>query len=104
MTAWPGHGLPDSGSFQFIEHEFMKADGLRRVLARPQSDWAIRTYLPRAFSELEGLGHLPPLGMWAFGFYNLANLGLYAPQPIRDAAKALAKAIDLAVAGGRTDG
>ena len=26
MTKWPGHGLPDTGSFQFDEHEFMKAE------------------------------------------------------------------------------
>jgi uroporphyrinogen-III decarboxylase len=35
--------------------------------------------------------------MWAFGFYNLANLGLYSAPPVRAAAKALARAIDLAV-------
>ena len=26
MTKWPGHGLPETGSFQFSEHEFMTGD------------------------------------------------------------------------------
>ena len=26
MTKWPGYGLPDTGSFQFDEHEFMKGE------------------------------------------------------------------------------
>ena len=47
MTKWPGYGLPDSGSFQFDEHEFMKGEDYDAFLRDP-SDWAIRTYLPRA--------------------------------------------------------
>ena len=52
MTRWPGHGLPPDGSFQFVEHEFMKAEDYDAFIEDP-SDWTIRTYLPRAFSELE---------------------------------------------------
>ena len=54
MTKWPGYSLPDSGSFQFDEHEFMKGEDYDAFLRDP-SDWTIRTYLPRAFAELEGL-------------------------------------------------
>jgi hypothetical protein len=99
MTAWPGHGLPASGSFQFVEREFMEAGDYDAFLHDP-SDWAIRTYLPRAFSELEGLRSLPPLGMWTMGFYNLGSLAFYASPPVRAAAAAFAKAVELAVEQG----
>ncbi len=81
MTKWPGYGLPANGSFQFDEHEFMKAEDYDAFLRDP-SDWAIRTYLPRAFKELEGLQYLPPLGMFAFGHYNLGNLPMLATPPV----------------------
>lgn len=92
MTAWPGHGLPASGQFQFVENEFMKAEDYHAFLRDP-SDWAIRSYLPRAFERLEGLAAIPPLGMWAFGFYNLDNLGLYASPGVGEALAALGQAL-----------
>jgi uroporphyrinogen-III decarboxylase len=95
MTRWPGYSLPDTGSFQFDEHEFMKGEDYDAFLRDP-SDWSIRTYLPRAFSELEGLQYLPPLSMFAFGHYNLANLAMLAAPPVAAAAQALGKAIQAA--------
>ena len=92
MTKWPGHGLPDTGSFQFDEHEFMKAEDYEAFINDP-SDWAIRTYLPRAFEKLEGLQYLPPFGMWAFGHYHLGNLPMYAAPPVQAALEALGEAI-----------
>jgi uroporphyrinogen-III decarboxylase len=56
------------------------------------SDWAVRTYLPRAFEKLAGLALLPPLGMAAFGTYNLHNLGVLATPPLITAMRALADA------------
>lgn len=91
MTKWPGHGLPDSGSFQFAEHEFMTADDYDAFLKDP-SDWAVRTYLPRAFDRLEGLALLPPLAMAAFGTYNLLNLGVLTSPPVATALKAIVAA------------
>ena len=91
MTKWPGHGLPETGSFQFDEHEFMTGDDYGDFLKDP-SDWAIRTYLPRAFEKLAGLSLLPPLGMAAFGTYNLHNLGVLATPPLVTALRALADA------------
>jgi hypothetical protein len=99
MTAWPGHGLPASGSFQFVEGEFMKADDYEAFLKDP-SDWAIRTYLPRAFKEFEGLRTLPPIGMWVFGFYNLENIHFYTNPVVRAAGRAFAKAIEIAIEDG----
>jgi len=91
MTKWPGYRLGPQASFQFDEHEFMKADDYDVFLNDP-SDFAIRKYLPRAFEELEGLALLPPLGMSLFGYYNLSNsVALLAP-PVVAALEALTKA------------
>jgi hypothetical protein len=92
MTAFPGYGLPESGQFQFVESEFMKLEDYP-IFLRDPADWAIRSYLPRAFAKLEGFRFLPPLGMWAFGVYNLDNLGFYANPAVGEAIVALGEAI-----------
>lgn len=92
MTKWPGYGLPDSGSFQYVEHEFMKGEDYDAFLRDP-SDWTIRHYLPRAFKELEGLQQLPPLSLFAFGHYFLPSLPFVATPPIQAAVQALGKAV-----------
>ncbi len=92
MTKWPGHGLGPEGSFQFVEHEFMQAEDYDAFI-EDTSDWTIRKYLPRAFSELEGLAQLPPLGTLAFGTYAWFNLGLSLRSPaVNTAFQALALA------------
>jgi uroporphyrinogen-III decarboxylase len=92
MTKWPGHGLGPEGSFQFVEHDFMKAEDYDAFI-EDTSDWTIRKYLPRAFTELEGLAQVPPLGMMAFGTYAWFNLGLSLRTPaVRAAFEALARA------------
>lgn len=93
MTKWPGYRLGPQASFQFDEHEFMKAEDYDALLHDP-SDFAIRTYLPRAFKELEGLAMLPNLGMALYGYYSLGNtLALLAP-PVVSAFEALKKAAE----------
>ncbi len=91
MTKWPGFGLGPDGSFQFHEHEFMRAADYDAFLF-DHTDWAVRTYLPRAYEKLEGLALLPPLGMTLFGYYNLVNLGVLATAPVVEALEALAEA------------
>lgn len=91
MTKFPGHGLPESGSFQFVEHEFMTPDDYDPFLRDP-SDWVVRTYFPRAFSKLEGLALLPPLAMGAFGTYALFNFGVLRRPEVVAALRALADA------------
>jgi uroporphyrinogen-III decarboxylase len=66
MTKWPGYGLGENDSYQFHEDEYMKAEDYDAFLADP-ADWAIRVYLPRVFSKLEGLSNLPNLGLVALG-------------------------------------
>src|SRR3972149_5762784 len=92
MTKWPGHGLDANGQFQFVEHEFMKAEDYDEFLEDP-ADWAVRVYLPRAFSALEGFSLLPPLGMHLFGTYNImGGAAVFAAPPIVAAFQAYAKA------------
>ena len=98
MTKWPGYGLGENGSFQFAEQDFMKPEDYDAFLEDP-SDWAIRTYLPRAFSKLSGLAMLPPFGMLNFGFYHLGNLTAYATPPVVEALQAIAKAIEVTCDG-----
>jgi hypothetical protein len=93
MTKFPGHGQSENGPFQFVEHEFMTPEDYGPFLKDP-ADWSVRVYLPRAFAKLEGLAALPPLGMAAFGTYNLFNLGGFTKPPIADALRALADAIE----------
>ena len=93
MTKWPGHGLPENGSFQFAEQEFMKPEDYEAFLEDP-SDWSLRHYLPRAFSELKSLAYLPPFGMWSFGFYHLSNLMQYSNPALLESMKALGNAIN----------
>ncbi len=91
MTKWPGYGLGPDGSFQFAEQEFMKAEDYKAFLDDP-SDWAFRTYLPRAFSKLTGFKKLPPLGMFNFGFYHTSNLMAYLDPDIIEGFKSLYEA------------
>ena len=62
MYKWPGHGLPDTQSYQAIEDEYVKADEYPRLIADP-SDFFLHTYLPRSFGELQALSFLPQLPM-----------------------------------------
>jgi hypothetical protein len=61
LYAWPGHGLPlTANGHQFVEGEYMKADEYDAFLADP-SDYAWRTFLPRALGSTAAFAKLPPL-------------------------------------------
>jgi uroporphyrinogen-III decarboxylase len=61
LYAWPGHGLPvTANGHQFVEGEYMKADEYDAFMADP-SDYALRTFLPRALGAAAPFGKLPPL-------------------------------------------
>jgi uroporphyrinogen-III decarboxylase len=79
-TKWPGYGNGPNVSFQYHEHEFMKAEDYDAFLEDP-SDWAIRTYLPRVFENLEGLSLLPPLPISLLGYYGAMQYGNLFAQP-----------------------
>ena len=98
MTKWPGYGLGPDGSFQFDEKEFMKADEYDDFLHDP-SDYAIRTYLPRAFEALEGFKLLPQLSMYLFGYYNLSSLASLNAPPLLEAFEKIQEACQALTAG-----
>jgi uroporphyrinogen-III decarboxylase len=61
LYAWPGHGLPiNANGHQFVEGEYMKADEYDAFMADP-SDYALRTFLPRALGAAAPFSKLPPL-------------------------------------------
>ncbi len=91
MVKYPGHGLDPNGSFQFVEGEYMKPEDYDAFIEDP-ADWSIRKYWPRVFPELAGFAMLPPLGMSAFGTYNLYNLGILQAPPVMHAFQTLMKA------------
>ena len=75
MIRWPGHGIGENDAFQFVEDEYMKPEDYDDFLFSP-ADWGIRTLLPRSATSLEGLTHLPHLGMAVngSGYMNLGAL------------------------------
>ena len=95
MTKWPGYGLDADASFQYHEAEYMKAEDYDAFLADP-SDWAVRKYLPRVFSELGGLALLPPLAIATRGYYAIASYGsILTIPPVAKALQALGNAARL---------
>jgi uroporphyrinogen-III decarboxylase len=57
---WPGHGVGENCSHQFVEAEYMKAEEYDNFL-KDQSDFNIRTLMPRMYGTLAPLAALPPL-------------------------------------------
>lgn len=55
---WGGRHLSDEQTIQMVEGEYMTADEYPEFIADP-SGFFLRKYLPRMFSELEGLSMLP---------------------------------------------
>ncbi|HLB27629.1 MAG TPA: uroporphyrinogen decarboxylase family protein [Dehalococcoidales bacterium] len=54
---WPGGGLPDNGSSQFIEGEYMKAEEYDAFI-QDETDFRWRAYLPRIWGAAESLTKL----------------------------------------------
>ena len=63
---WPGHGLPDNAGVQFIEGEYMKADEYDAFIL-DETDYRLRTYLPRVWGAAEGLKQLVLGNIRSFG-------------------------------------
>ncbi len=57
---WPGHGVGENCSHQFVEAEYMKPEEYDLFL-KDQSDFNIRTLMPRMYGSLAPLQALPPL-------------------------------------------
>lgn len=63
---WPGHGVPDDNGVQFIEGEYMKADEYDAYIF-DESDFRLRTYLPRVWGAAEPLKQLVVGNVRSFG-------------------------------------
>ena len=57
---WPGGGLPDDVTFQFIEKEYLLADEYDQFLANP-NEFTMRVLWPRMTSGLKPLVDMPQL-------------------------------------------
>ncbi len=64
---WPGHGVKDDQSFQFVEAEYMLEDEYDLLFNNP-GDFFLRKLLPRLSGNLKGLAKLPPLETAALGY------------------------------------
>jgi hypothetical protein len=58
LFSWPGGKLPDDRPFQCEEKEYMMPDEYDALIADP-SAFMWRTFMPRVFESLGGLGMLP---------------------------------------------
>lgn len=77
---WPGNGVPDNYSHQFVEGEYLKA-GEYDAFLNNTSDFAVRTFLPRVFESLKPLSGLPPLDTFIFGSGSVSMLAEFLARP-----------------------
>lgn len=64
---WPGHGVRDDQSFQFVEAEYMTEEEYPELFDKP-ADFFLRKLLPRLSGNLKGLAKLPPWETAALGY------------------------------------
>ena len=63
LFSWPGHGVPETASFQYVEKEWMRPEEYDDLIDDP-TDFILRTYIPRTNGALSGLAKLDaPFGM-----------------------------------------
>ena len=91
LYKWPGHGVKDELSYQFIEKEYMKAEEYDHFI-NDTTDYWMRVWFPRIAKGLAPMAHMAPI----YGTMELpmsvdylASLG--AP-PIREAFEKLLEA------------
>ena len=91
QVKWPGHGVPATSPFQFVEDEYVRADEIDALLDDP-SDYTIRTYLPRVYGALESFATLPPLSWMLMGYITTGLAAALTIPAVADALEALAVA------------
>lgn len=93
---WPGGGLPMSTkSYQMVDRDYMRADEYDQLIDNPEG-FFLRTYMPRAFTALEGWRMLPT-------FFNAMEFpivpmltGALAASQVREAFEAFLEAGQIA--------
>jgi uroporphyrinogen-III decarboxylase len=96
---WAGCGLPDDVQYQFVEQEYMKADEYSHFLSDP-SDFVLRHFLPRMYSGLPGLKHLPKFGSDGIGIGGRIMMPFLNPE-VQDALDKLKKSAEMSLIPGR---
>lgn len=91
LYKWPGNGVAEHLSYQFMEKEYMKADEFDKLIADPTDFW-LRTWMPRTHGALAPLADIPPI----YGSMELPMLGPWlislGTPPMQEALKALMEA------------
>ncbi len=62
MLRWPGHGVGENRSFQYLDFENLKADEYDEFLFDP-TYFMLRKFWPRVFGNLEAFSNFPPVRM-----------------------------------------
>ncbi len=96
---WAGYGLPDDVQYQFVEQEYMKADEYDHFLSDP-SDFVLRFFVPRMYSGLPGLRHLPKFGSDGIGIGGRIMMPFLNPE-VQDALDKLKKAAEMSLVPGK---
>ena len=91
LYKWPGNGVADHLSFQFMEKEYMKADEYDWLINDPTDFW-LRGFMPKTADALAPLASIPPV----YGAMELPMLGPWlvslGTPPVQAALKALMEA------------
>jgi uroporphyrinogen-III decarboxylase len=84
---WPGKGVGDNVTFQYLDEEYVSADELDDYLFDP-TGFYLKSYLPRVAETFEGFANmpvLPSLSEWRF----FAGLSAFADPKIQQSMKQL---------------
>ena len=60
LPNWPGHGVADNRSYQYLDREYMTAEEYDEFLFDP-TGFYFNTYLPRVATVFQGLAPLAAL-------------------------------------------
>lgn len=80
LFRWPGHGLPNDVSFQFVEDEYMKADEYEEILGN-LGEFVVRKLLPRFAGALESFSSFPDFSLLIRGYNIFRTAALAASSP-----------------------
>jgi hypothetical protein len=92
---WPGHGVDEMSSFQFVEGEYMNEDEYDELLY-DTTGFLVRTYWPRIFTGLKGLEKLPPLTDIFSYYMGLGKFAAFGMPEVQEVMAVLTNAAKMA--------
>ena len=90
---WPGGALPEDGTYQFVEGEYMKQNEYDLFLSDP-SDFILRNYLPRLYGILEPVSKFPAFRNMVGGQGFTSLLNFFLMPEFKELAQKLTKAAE----------